>query len=69
MYLKAIKECAERILRERGSELTEEERAYLLHVIEEGRGVGGLFPAKSLPMVTITLPSRFAISATSSATS
>lgn len=33
----ANKKIAERILRERGNSLTEEERRYLMHVIEEGK--------------------------------
>ena len=39
MYLAGVKsgESAERILSEMGSELTEEERRYLEHVVDEGR--------------------------------
>lgn len=33
----ANKEIAERILKERGESLTEEERQYLMYVIEEGK--------------------------------
>ena len=39
LYLASIKnaEAAERILEEKGGELTPEQREYLMHVVEEGR--------------------------------